>query len=80
MNYFHFLLPDFSDEEDDLDDELSELLLLEEVFPVEVELPDLPEDELPEELPVLPYDLECEPDEKDSLPELRLAGALFLLD
>jgi hypothetical protein len=67
---------DFSFEEDDLEDEVPESLLLEEVLPLEAELPDLPDDELPEELP---DDLEFEPDENDSFLLPWLPILLFFL-
>ena len=66
----YFLLSDLSGEPDDLDDELSDPLFLDLLLTPEAELPDLRDDELPEELPVFPKDLELEPDEKDSFPEL----------
>jgi hypothetical protein len=50
-------LADFSVEEDDLEDDLPGSLFLDEPFPCETALPDLPEDEVPAELP-LPYDFE----------------------
>lgn len=65
----YFRLLDLSGEEDDLDDELSDSLFLDALLPGEAELPDLPDDELPVELPAFLYDLEGEPDEKDSFPE-----------
>ena len=67
-----YRLSDFSDEEEDedLDDELPDPLLFEALLPLEDELPDLADDELPEEPPVFPVDLEREPVEKDCFPEL----------
>ena len=76
----YFRLFDFSEGEDDFDDELSDLLLLVVVLSLETGVPDLRDDELTEELPGFPYDLECEPDEKDSFPELRLVLAFLLPD
>jgi len=69
---YYLCLFDFPNAEDDLDEELSESLLLEELLPLEAELPeptDLPDEVLPEDLVVFPDDFEGEPDEKDSFPE-----------
>ena len=48
-----------------MEDDLPELLLPEELLTFEAGLTDLPEEECAEELPELPDDLECEPDEND---------------
>jgi hypothetical protein len=59
----------FSDEEDDLDEELADPLLLDALLPFEDELFDLTEEEFPVWVLLFPPDLEREPDEKESLPE-----------
>ena len=66
----YFLLSDLSVEPDALVVELSDPLFLNPLLPPEAEPADLRDDELPEDLPVFPKDLELEPDEKDSFPEL----------
>jgi len=74
----YFRLFDFSVEEEDPDEALSDALLLEELLAFESELPDPDEDEFPEELRVFPFDFECGAVEKDSFPDPRLNCALLL--
>lgn len=60
-----------------MEDEVPESLLLEELLLFDTELPDLPDDELPEELP---EDLEWEPDENDWFLLPWLLMLLLFLD
>jgi hypothetical protein len=67
---YYFRSFGFSVEVDESDEVFPNPLLLEGLFALETDLPDLADDEFPEELCTLPFDFEREVVEKDSFPEL----------